>query len=107
MVGSECHDLIALAQQKRIGLNHERSAALLNDGSEGFVEIIPGRGFDNKQLLSQRVGSRLHIARVEFRNGVVGIYKKSITSACGTSPCNISNCFATSTLPKDATPVTF
>ena len=77
MAGSERDDLIALAQKKWVRLHHERIAMLFNDGNKGLIELAFGPRFDDNKFLSQRISSCSHIARIETRNGIVWIYKKS------------------------------
>ncbi|MFZ0064739.1 MAG: hypothetical protein WAK90_01090, partial [Pseudolabrys sp.] len=76
VLGSERYNLITLSQKKWISLDYERSTMLRVNGGKTFREVIPSSGFDNNQPLPECVRSRLHIARVEFCNGIVGIYEK-------------------------------
>jgi hypothetical protein len=99
--------LIASALQERIELLQQPAPSLFRDGGEGGVNIAFAAGLENYQLLPQRRRRALRIARVELCNRIVRFTKNAITSALGTSSRSNSNRFATSTLPMEATPVTF
>src|SRR5450432_2243406 len=63
MLGRQCGESIALAEEECITGNEKRFNFLLGHCREGRIQLIFGTGSQNEQLLSRRVSRLLYISR--------------------------------------------
>ena len=76
MAGRQRDNLIALASEKDIGIDEERTGPFLNEGREDRLEIGFSDRPRDKNLSPDRTSCLLHDGRVALRVRIVRIYQQ-------------------------------
>src|SRR5262245_30638906 len=73
MPGRQSHELVTLAEQKRIGADNQTIDSLLDDGCKSRINFPFGACVQNIDLKAKRLRNALHIARLDCAGAVVRI----------------------------------
>jgi hypothetical protein len=101
----QCDDLFTSASEKRIGADEERSGTLLAEPCESSVQVTFGTRIEKTWI--RRPALDQLPARAAGVFGLLGLTDRPIASAVGTNSRSRSSCFASNSLAKKVTPVTF
>src|SRR5262245_61728122 len=73
MTGRQPHELVALAEQKRVGADNQSIGSLLDDGGESRIDLAFRAGIQDVDLKPKGPRTALHIACLDRAGPVVRI----------------------------------
>jgi hypothetical protein len=104
MASRQRDEVISLGDKKRTVGDEESAGPLLDERSEGRVDVAFSVGAEDDEVLADRARCRLCVGRLGLGPRIVGVYKHADRGSLGTSSRSSPSCFAP-TLNKLVTPV--
>src|SRR5262249_55139867 len=89
----ECGELLASADQERIGPNNKPAGSQFMQGRKGRVDFAFSAGMDNMEFKSELARRDLRLSRLDFGFQIIRIHQQGHDGAFETTSCISSSFF--------------